>query len=227
MDTIIIDNIPLTIDEDGFLELLRIRTNSRQADEFVRLLTEARDIAKPKAAFRPSYIENSDKDSLTIEGILFSSRVLSINLEPSHVVFPFLATCGREIEEWARTIQNTLHSFWVDNIQLMAFGCAVSALESHLKRITGTTTFSSMNPGSLEDWPLSEQVPLFELLEDAPQEIGVTLEKNMLLAPLKSATGIQFVSEEGFTNCRLCHREDCAGRREPFQSHLLQEKYSL
>ncbi len=227
METIIIDNIPFTIDEDGFLELLRIRTNSRQAAEFVRLLTEARDIAQPKAAFRPAYIENSDEDSLTIEGILFSSRVLSINLEPSHVVFPFLATCGREIEEWARTIQNTLHSFWADNIQLMALGCAVSALESHLKRITGTTTFSSMNPGSLEDWPLSEQVPLFELLGDAPQKIGVTLEKNMLLAPLKSTTGIQFVSEEGFTNCRLCHREDCAGRREPFQSHLLKEKYSL
>lgn len=227
MDTIIIESIPFTVDEPGFLEFLRIRPNSRHATEFVKLLNEARDIVQPKATFRPACIEDSDEDSVTIEGILFSSRVLKINLEPSHLVFPFLATCGREIEEWARTIQNTLHSFWADNIQLMALGCAVSALESRLREITGSDTFSSMNPGSLQDWSLSEQIPLFSLLKDAPDRIGVTLTENMLLVPLKSTTGILFVSEEGFTNCRLCHREDCAGRRSPFESHLLKEKYGL
>lgn len=227
MDTIIIESIPFTADESGFLELLRIRPNSRQANEFAKLLNEARNIAQPKAAFRPSYVDGSDDNSVTIEGILFTSRVLKINLEPSHAVFPFLATCGREIEEWARTIQNALHSFWVDNIQLMALGCAVTALESHLRDITGSDTLSSMNPGSLQDWSIFEQVPLFELLKDAPDRIGVTLTEKMLLVPLKSATGIQFVSEEGFTNCRLCNREDCAGRRAPFESHLLKEKYGL
>ncbi|HDP23954.1 MAG TPA: vitamin B12 dependent methionine synthase [Deltaproteobacteria bacterium] len=227
MDAVIIDTIPLTIDEPGFLELMRIRPESRQAGEFRKLLSEARHIARPKAAFRPAYLETSDEDSVTIEGTRFSSRVLTINLREPHLVFPFIATCGAELQKWATTIHTTLHCFWADSIQLMALGCAVAALDAHLREITGSEKLSAMHPGSLEDWPLSEQIPLFNVLGEAPGRIGVTLTHSMLLMPLKSTTGIQFVSEDGFTNCMLCPREDCPGRRVPFERHLLEKKYNV
>ncbi len=226
MDANIIENIPFSVDKPGFLELLRIRPGSRQAVEFEELLDAACDIARPKAAFRAAYLEDSHEDSVTIEGNLFSSRVLKTNLEETHVVFPFIATCGTELQEWAATMQNTLHCFWADNIQLMALGCAVAALDAHLKEVTGSEMLSSMHPGSLEDWPLTEQIPLFKLLGEAPGRIGVHLTESMLLVPLKSISGIQFVSEEGFLNCRLCPREKCPARRSPYERDLLEKKYT-
>ena len=36
------------------------------------------------------------EDSVVVDGITFKSRVLRVNLEQTHRVFPYLATCGTE-----------------------------------------------------------------------------------------------------------------------------------
>ncbi|MCK7521947.1 MAG: hypothetical protein MZV64_31835 [Ignavibacteriales bacterium] len=41
---------------------------------------------------------------------------------------------------------------------------------------------------------------LFELLGDAAAAIGVRLTGSMVIMPLKSVSGIQFISDEGFVN---------------------------
>jgi hypothetical protein len=153
-----------------------------------------------------------------ISGVPFTSRVLRVNLEHAGIIYPFVATCGIEIEEWSQKMNGMLHSFWADAIQLMALGSAVSRLEVYLKERLECAELSSMNPGSLADWPLAQQAPLFEVLGDAAEAIGVSLTESMVIRPLKSVSGIQFVSEEGFVNCRLCPREHCPGRRAPYDA---------
>ena len=62
--------------------------------------------------------------------------------------------------------------------------------------------------------PLSEQRPLFQLMGQAADAIGATLNRSCLIVPLKSVSGIYFHAAEHFCNCRLCNREKCPGRRE-------------
>jgi hypothetical protein len=70
-----------------------------------------------------------------------------------------------------------------------------------------------MSPGSLEDWPISEQPKLFSLFGDTERSVGVKLTDSLLMIPRKSISGILFPSEEGFVSCRLCPRENCPSRK--------------
>jgi hypothetical protein len=73
-----------------------------------------------------------------------------------------------------------------------------------------------MSPGSLEDWPITEQPKLFSLFGDTEKSIGVKLTASLLMIPRKSISGILFPSEEGFVSCRLCPRENCPSRKAEF-----------
>ena len=83
-----------------------------------------------------------------------------------------------------------------------------------------------MNPGSLTDWPLREQRPLFALLGDVRSAIGVELTDTLLMVPRKSVSGIVFVAEETFASCQLCPRYDCPNRRAPYEAGLFERKYT-
>jgi hypothetical protein len=82
-----------------------------------------------------------------------------------------------------------------------------------------------MNPGSLPDWPLSEQRPLFTLLGENPGTIGVELMDSFLMTPVKSVSGMWFPTEERFESCQLCQRHNCPGRRAQFDAGLYDRKY--
>ncbi len=226
MDRIILDDIAFEADELGVLNLLRLKPGTPRASELSELLIEARSIAAPKAAFVVASARMKGEDEVEIGGITFTSRVLRVNLQKAGVVYPFAATCGTGLEEWSRKLTGTLQRFWADTIMLLALGSAVARLEAFLKGLHGHgANLSSMNPGSLEDWPLEAQAPLFSLLGDAAEAIGVGLTDKMVIHPLKSVSGIQFASEEGFVNCALCPRQGCASRRAAYDSGLYMSRY--
>ena len=80
-----------------------------------------------------------------------------------------------------------------------------------------------MSPGSLEDWPIQEQLPLFALLGEAPAAIGVRLTESLLMLPGKSVSGIFFPSASTFFSCRLCPRERCEGRKARYDETAARE----
>jgi hypothetical protein len=82
-----------------------------------------------------------------------------------------------------------------------------------------------MSPGSLGEWPLSQQRPLFASLGDVAGAIGVRLSESLLMVPAKSVSGVCFPTEESFESCQLCPREDCPGRRAPYDETLYDRKY--
>lgn len=77
-----------------------------------------------------------------------------------------------------------------------------------------------MAPGSLETWPISEQVPLFTLLGKGAVEAGVEVSESFLLYPIKSVSGFYFSAAQHFENCAMCPRIDCPNRRAPFDEAL-------
>jgi hypothetical protein len=84
---------------------------------------------------------------------------------------------------------------------------------------------ATMAPGSLSEWPLSQQRSLFACLGDPEGEIGVHLSDSLLMVPAKSVSGIRFPTTESFVSCQLCSRENCPGRRAPYDKTLYDEKY--
>ncbi len=226
MEEKVIDNIPFRLDTTAFLKRLRMEPSGDHAASALALAQSARAIARPKAMYRQANIDERGEDFIVIDGITFTSRVLRVNLEPAYRVFPYLATCGREIMEWADSIDDPLDSFYADELMVMALGSATTAVR---KAITGDYSpgnTSSMNPGSLEDWPLQEQVRLMELLGDPYGAIGVELTASCLMIPVKSVSGISFPTDTGWENCQLCPRQDCPGRRAPYEPGLKEERYA-
>ena len=47
-----------------------------------------------------------------------------------------------------------------------------------------------------------------------------------MMIPTKSVSGIRFASERSFTSCQLCPRQDCRGRRSPYDPELYERDYS-
>jgi hypothetical protein len=80
-----------------------------------------------------------------------------------------------------------------------------------------------MSPGSLEDWPIEEQSPLFSILNGVEEYTGVGLAENFLMIPRKSVSGIYFPTETEFYSCQLCIKERCPGRRAGYSEEVARE----
>jgi hypothetical protein len=57
--------------------------------------------------------------------------------------------------------------------------------------------------------------------------VGVRLTDSCLMMPTKSVSGIRFPTETSFESCQLCPRDDCPGRRAPYDSGLYDRRYRL
>ena len=225
MDTHILDNIPLNIDLAHMARALRIADRPGELDDLKVMIAEAESVGRPKAMYQVEYIQAKGQDFIDLGSAVFTSRVLRVNVEKAHRVFPFIATCGMELHEWAGSINDLLRHFWADAIAEMALRSAMQFLEHHLAEQYEFSQLARMNPGSLQDWPLREQRALFALLGDPQAAIGVRLTGSLLMVPTKTVSGLIFPTEESFASCQLCPREDCRGRRAPYDKDLYDRKY--
>jgi hypothetical protein len=225
MTNYILDHIPFHIDLPALLKEARIKENSPLVDDFTRMAEQAQAAANPRVLYKVSLVELDGDQTVRVDGVRFSSRVLSVNLGDSHRVFPFLATCGTELALWAEPFKDLLESFWAELLMEHALYAGIQFFEAHLAELYQPGTLATMNPGSLPDWPLTEQAPLFSLLGDTRQQVGVHLSDSMLMVPTKSVSGILFPTEEGYANCQLCPRQACPNRRAPYDEMLYARKY--
>lgn len=224
MEAIVLDDIPFAADVEALASKLRVRSEDDKSD-LTRLIDEARQVTRPKAMYRLGFIEARDEDSVTIDGVRFTSRILRVNLDGAHRVFFYVATCGRELADWAGSLDDLLHQYWVEEIQVAALRCATQVLFREINERYQPGKTSAMAPGSLGEWPLTEQRPLFASLGDVKGRIGVRLSDSLLMVPAKSVSGIRFPTEASFESCQLCPRADCPNRRAPYDEGLYERKY--
>ena len=225
MDSIILDQIVFNPSPGRLFKKLRIKKGSKH-EELVRdLIEQTSPIARPKAMFTITGIDEINDTGVILGGILMESRVMRVNLSEVHRVFPYIATSGKELFDWTQSKDDILEKFYAEEISQMALRTAGDTLLSHLKETYQLGKTASMNPGSLEDWPITAQPSLFKLLGDPEQAIGVKLMESMLMVPNHSVSGIRFVSESDFSNCELCQKGNCSHRRAPYKPELLKTKY--
>ena len=62
-------------------------------------MNKAQKIAKPKVLYKECFIQSKGEETITIDDIIFASRVLRMNLDQAERVFAYVTTCGKEVDE--------------------------------------------------------------------------------------------------------------------------------
>ena len=223
----ILDNIPFELNMDSLLSCLHIDKGSEDAKDIQDLVETVSPVASPKAIYKVCYIQSKDYDTVKVGGVTFSSRVLRVNLDKVERVFPYIATCGRELDETISSSDDFIRQFWLDTIKGMALETGVKYLKDYLKRKYALGDTSSMAPGAggQDLWPIEQQKQLFSLFGNVEDLIGVKLTDSFLMIPNKSVSGISFPTKIRFESCQLCARRICAGRRAPYDKNLVESYY--
>ena len=221
----IIDKFNVSISLDELRKRLHMEKDCDMG-EIQPLIDLAMELIEPRALYDISYIEEKLEDGVRIAGRQFKSRVLRKNLDKVERVFPFVITLGPGLGDKQAASTDLLENFYLDTIGNLALNSAGKHLKGHLKSQFALDKISSMTPGSLADWPIEEQAPLFKLLGDVETSIGVKLTDSLLMLPAKSISGIYFPTETSFFSCQLCPRERCESRKAKYGPKLA-EKYGI
>jgi hypothetical protein len=220
MTATVLDSIPLSFDAEEFQKLTHIDLSVPSVRATAGLLEAALPIARPKAMYKVCYIYNRTEDGVDLEGIRFTSEVLSQNLSEVERVFPYIVTCGVELDTVAISRNDVLAGYMLDGLKELALRQAIEYLKKHLAETYGLDTerMSTMNPGSgnRNVWPIGQQRQLFQLLGDVGALVGVHLTDSFLMTPNKTVSGILFPTEVPFVSCQLCTRENCSRRRTEY-----------
>lgn len=226
----ILDSIPVRLDVEEVLKHWHLHKESKHIESSLQEVIEiVRPIAKPKAVFKVSYVDNKNADSLYIDGVRFTSRVLRVNLDKIERVFPYVVTCGRELDEIAIPPDDFMKYYCLDAIKETVLVSARRYLEDYLKGNYALGQMSRMGPGTgaLGDWPITQQKGLFSIFGNVEDLIGVKLTENFLMIPLKSVSGIYLPTRIEFRSCQLCPRESCSERRAPYDPDLVKKYTNL
>ena len=215
-------DIPFTLNANQLFEQLRIKAGTDHAKELEDLVSKVQEIGRPKALYKVSFIDEKGTDSITINGVTFTSLALRKNLDSIERVFPYIATCGTEIDDIEIEQGDLQRKLWIAFLKGNLLEISIQYLGEHLDRRHKVSKLATMNPGSGDAsvWPIKQQRELFSIFGDVEKLIGVRLTKSLVIAPDMSVSGILFPTETDFQSCQLCHRENCRFRRAPFDREL-------
>jgi hypothetical protein len=214
--------IPFAFNMKQLFEYLRMKPGTDRAKGFEDLVNVVQKIGKPKALYKSSFIGEKGEDTITLDGVTFTSLALRKNLDSIERVFPYVATCGTEIDDIEIGQDDLQKKMWISFLKGNLLQASMQFLTEHLAKRYRVSNLSSMNPGSGDAsvWPFEQQRELFSICGDVEDLIGVRLTKSLVLVPDMSVAGILFPTEIEFQSCQLCHRENCHFRRAPFDKEL-------
>lgn len=196
-------------------------------EEFEEIFEECMKTACPKAACAMLPVTHLEDGRIAIGDETFDSKVMQVNFKDLHRTFGYVCTCGRELHDLMLSKEDVLEQYWVDAISEMVLMDASRRFHQGVCDQYDVKTLYSMNPGSLQDFPIQEQRKLFRLLAAETSEIGVELKESCLMIPKKSSSGFYFESEAHYTNCSLCPRLECPNRREPYNPDMMQSRFGI
>lgn len=223
----ILDGIPFQLDYSDLLRRVHLEEGTDEARQIQELADAVVPLATPKALYGECYIEDKGKDSVAVTGprgsVTLTSPILRANLETAERLFPYIATCGAEMDRADLCGGDMLMEYWLDSIKSLALGAALSHLGERLERRFALGKTSTMSPGSADAavWPIEQQRQLFGLFGDVEALIGVRLTDSCLMVPNKTVSGVRFPTELDFRSCQICHREDCPSRSAAFDAERL------
>jgi hypothetical protein len=184
------------------------------------LIPMVQNIVRAKALYRVACVTARSENGVEIEGVKFTSQVLSKSLASVNTVFVSVMTCGKELDELPVSPKEYLRYFCLEAIKTNVLLQGGQYLINLIKKKFDLLDITHLHPGEFADLGIEQQVPLMSLFHDTEKIIGVKLTSTKTLQPLKSATSIMFYSGPSFESCALCLQPKCAGRRAAYSSKL-------
>ena len=206
----IVLDIPADFTLEQFAGLCRIKEGSPAYEELEDALPIIRQWGAPKAIIRWANVERIEGDETTIEGVTFRSRVVADKLKGTPRVFLSVVTAGDGLE---RSGEFDGDPFLNTYNAALLFHASMTMIR-YMKEKFGFDGSSTLNPGSLPDWPIENNFPLFDMIGNV-DEIGVSLTEAGYIKPWNSGSHIHF-SGDGYQNCSLCRNYGCVGRHARF-----------
>lgn len=192
-------------------ELVQKTGMARDDPELLKMVEAARENCFPAGGALVCAIEPGGGEDMLIGGTVFNSALLREKLSGLGRVFPYIATEGPKMAAWGEKFQGPL----VHALRQMAVKSCERELEKRLCEKFGIPMLSAMNPGSLKEWPISEQGRLLGLLCPLPELVGASLLPSGIMRPDYTVSGIFFQTDKKYYNCQLCPRENCPNRKAP------------
>lgn len=218
----ILDNIPIELPSGEIRRQLHMKKDERW-EGVKELIDQARPLIEAKAVYRVCYIDERQGDNVVIDGVSFNSSILQKNLSGVERVFPFVITIGHRLQETAKALDDLVKLYYFDVIANVALSAGRRYLEKRLQSVYRLDGMSYMSPGSLPNWPIEQQRPLFSFFGDHETPIGVRLNQSCLMIPAKSVSGIYFATEVHFSSCQLCDRKNCPSRKAAYDQKVADE----
>ena len=221
MEKVIISAFGCEIPFEALLSALHVKADDDAIETIAEIHRQAVSIANPKAVYLPVTPVIKDGE-IWLNGICFKNEFVFQKLSQCGVVVPYVASCGRELESWSETLGDFYERFVADTIKQMYLFFIRDRLvaEAAEKHLTSHKKIARINPGSLKEWPITEQTALFKLLGNVKEDIGVELTGSFLMLPTKSSSGILFETDEDYENCQHCPRLTCPNRRAEYSGDI-------
>jgi len=208
-----IHDITLELDPVDAVKRLRLG-RTRDPEARVRpFISRILELAEPLALYAPHPVGERGDDWVEVGGVRLHSGVLARHTRGAASVFPYVVTLGPRVEEAISSTTDLLEQYCLHEVANLALARARDEVRRRVGEACGLPKLYSLAPGSLPDWPITEQRALFALLGDVGGLLGVRLSEAFLMLPRKSLSGLIFPSDHPFVSCRLCDSRDCPGRQ--------------
>ena len=217
---IVLKDIPVVFTEDDVIKQLKLQVNSERIRNTVRELIDITiDQAVPKAIYRRSVASNDGRD-IRIDGVKLTCWVPTLTFKPHEIVYPYVATCGLEIDQIQIPKTDVMKHYIMNQIKQLLLFRTSEYLQNHLIQTYDLKQLTHIGPGEALG-PISQQKQLFDIIGDVEGEIGVRLSDHHLMIPEKSTAGILFETAIRLERCQICPDAKCEARRAPYEPKIL------
>ena len=206
----IVLHVPVDFTLESLAELCKIRADSSAFEALEEAYPLILRHGAPKAVIRWASVDRVEGDETTIEGVTFRSKVVADKLRSTPRAFLSVVTAGHGLERSGEFDDDP----FLDSYNFALLMHASKYMVRYMKERFGFDGSSTLDPGSLPDWPIKNNFALFDIIGNV-EEIGATLNEAGYINPWNSGSHIHF-SGDGYQNCSLCKNYDCIGRRAPF-----------
>ena len=204
-------------DKSRLDKLLTQWSDSEDEEHIIDMWNHALKIASPKVIIREAEFDFEENYVTNIGGVKIKSQMMQENFDGLAKVYPYAASCGRELYDWYLSLGDVIEQYIADEISIIYLQEIIGYMYRYVEEnIITDGKLAAMNPGSIETWPLSGQRDLFAILETAESDAGITLTDSCLMLPHKASSGILFSSAKEYSNCMYCPRITCPNRRDEF-----------
>lgn len=190
MDTKIFMDYPYELNMEILNKELNLHNKESMLDIVEDLFTEMQKITRPKAIYFQARITDKNETSVHVDEVLFESQLFGGYVENGETVFPYIVTVGTELDEYAKTLTDSMDMFMIDEMMNLLVNIGKVFVFKQVMKETGWAAVQDYVPGNGEDWSTEEQTRLFNMFGEDTQKIGVTLGKHAFVLPGRSTIGI-------------------------------------